>query len=131
MSRVHVLTAKNLWSRDLAAYAGMNRCHQCGVCTAVCPHGRAMDQPPARMVRLLQLGLVDDVLNTEGIWRCVACGQCTDVCPVRVDVRGVIGFLGRLWFWKNILCAGQSLGSEFPDLLAYLGVKHDVAEAYR
>ncbi|RJX18861.1 MAG: 4Fe-4S dicluster domain-containing protein [Desulforudis sp.] len=120
---MHVLAAKNLWSRDLAAYAGMKRCHQCGVCSAVCPQGWAMDQPPARMVRLLQLGLVDDVLDTEGIWRCVACGQCTDVCPVRVDVRGVIGFLGRLRL--------QSLGSEFPDLLAYLGVKHDVAEAAR
>lgn len=113
---MHVLAAESLWSRDKTAYNSIRRCYQCGRCTAACPQARAMEQPPARMVRLLQLGLVDDILNTGGIWRCVACGRCTAGCPELVDVPGMVGFLRRLWLQRRM--------PGFISLLAYLGVSH-------
>lgn len=113
---MHLLANKSLWSRDLAAYAGIKRCHQCGACTAACPRAGVMHSPPARTLRLLQLGLVDETLFEKGVGRCIACGECTDSCPMLVDVQGIIRFLRRLRL--------QSNSPGFSKLTARLGVGH-------
>lgn len=60
-------------------------CYQCGCCTAGCPIGEAMDPPPSKAIRLLQLGRADELLKSTGIWLCASCLVCGTRCPRAVD----------------------------------------------
>ena len=60
-------------------------CYQCGCCTAGCPVGTAMDPPPSKAIRLLQLGRAEELLDSEGIWLCASCMVCGTRCPRGVD----------------------------------------------
>jgi heterodisulfide reductase subunit C len=40
-----------------------------------------MDYKPAQVLRLLQLGLKDEVLKSNAIWYCVGCETCGTRCP--------------------------------------------------
>jgi heterodisulfide reductase subunit C len=62
------------------------KCYQCGNCTAGCPASFAMDVGPTRLLRLLQLGLKDEVLASNTPWVCAACITCTTRCPQEVDI---------------------------------------------
>jgi len=61
-------------------------CYQCGRCSAGCPAAAFMDQLPNQIVRLIQLGLVRDALDSDTIWYCAACQTCTARCPKGVDL---------------------------------------------
>lgn len=61
-------------------------CYQCGRCTAGCPFARFMDAPPNQVIRFIQLGLKEDVLQTQGPWFCAACLVCQTRCPRGVDI---------------------------------------------
>jgi heterodisulfide reductase subunit C len=60
-------------------------CYQCGECTSGCPTGELMDPVPSKAVRMLQLGMVDELLASDGIWLCAACMVCGSRCPRNVD----------------------------------------------
>ncbi|UCG44340.1 MAG: 4Fe-4S dicluster domain-containing protein [candidate division WOR-3 bacterium] len=60
-------------------------CYQCGGCTAGCPVGEIMEPPPSRAIRLLQLGRVHELLDSQGIWLCASCMVCGNRCPRGVD----------------------------------------------
>jgi len=60
-------------------------CYQCGCCTAGCPVGQAMDPPPSKAIRLLQLGKAKELLDSDGIWMCASCMVCGTRCPRGVD----------------------------------------------
>ncbi|MCL6465124.1 MAG: 4Fe-4S dicluster domain-containing protein [candidate division WOR-3 bacterium] len=60
-------------------------CYQCGCCSAGCPIGTAMEPPPSKAIRLLQLGRVEELLGSEGIWLCASCLVCGTRCPRGVD----------------------------------------------
>ncbi len=65
-------------------------CYQCGKCSAGCPVVEAMDILPNQIIRLAQLGLVKEALNSKTIWLCVSCITCTSRCPKGVDVARVM-----------------------------------------
>ncbi|MDI6906584.1 MAG: 4Fe-4S dicluster domain-containing protein [Thermoanaerobacterales bacterium] len=90
-----------IWSRDLKALQAVAACNQCGRCTAACPVESEMEHPPARLVRILQLGALTEAAETPGIWRCIACGHCRRLCPQGVSVREIIGCLRRLAFHRG------------------------------
>ncbi len=56
-------------------------CFNCGNCTAICPL-TSDDHPfPRNTIRLMQLGLKDQLLQTSDPWLCYYCGECTETCP--------------------------------------------------
>jgi heterodisulfide reductase subunit C len=61
-------------------------CYQCGRCTAGCPFASFMDAPPNRIIRMIQLGLREDVLQAQGPWFCATCLVCQARCPKGVDI---------------------------------------------
>ncbi|PIN69108.1 heterodisulfide reductase subunit C [Candidatus Woesearchaeota archaeon CG11_big_fil_rev_8_21_14_0_20_43_8] len=61
-------------------------CYQCGKCTAGCPVAHLMDNPPQRMIRLVQIGAIDEALSSNAYWNCVACGTCSARCPRKVKI---------------------------------------------
>jgi heterodisulfide reductase subunit C len=77
------------------ADTSVNLCYQCGKCTAGCPAAFAMDYPPRQVIRLLQLGLADEALNTESVWICASCETCSSRCPRGVDIASLMDAVRR------------------------------------
>jgi heterodisulfide reductase subunit C len=82
-------------SACIEALAGTKfaNCYQCGKCTAGCPVASHMDLVPNQLIRLLQLGRDDVVLDSPSIWECVSCLTCSARCPKEVNCAGVLDAL--------------------------------------
>jgi len=70
----------------LDADVKLHECYQCGKCTAGCPMAHSMDLMPRQIVRLLQLGMVEEVLKSRSIWLCASCHMCVERCPHEIDL---------------------------------------------
>ena len=76
-------------------------CYQCGKCSAGCPVVEAMDILPNQIIRLAQLGLEDELLNSKTIWLCASCITCTSRCPKGVDVARIMEALRAIILRKG------------------------------
>jgi len=77
------------------ANANVNKCYQCGKCSAGCPVAFAMDYTPRQIIRLLQLGMLEEALSAESIWICATCETCSARCPRGVDIASLMDALRR------------------------------------
>ncbi|MBI4768386.1 MAG: 4Fe-4S dicluster domain-containing protein [Deltaproteobacteria bacterium] len=68
------------WQVDLFA------CYQCGKCSNGCPVTFAMDILPHQLIRMLQLGLTEEVLGSKTIWVCSSCETCYTRCPNEIEI---------------------------------------------
>ncbi len=68
----------------------LSACYQCGRCTSTCVAAFAFDYPPHRLMRLLQVGMVREVLASRAAQLCLDCMTCSMRCPMKLDVAGVI-----------------------------------------
>lgn len=83
----------------------VRRCYQCGKCSAGCPvhNCGGMDVSPNRIMRMVQLGMEEEVLKTKTIWVCVQCSTCTARCPRDIDVARVMDGLRIIGKKKNMV----------------------------
>lgn len=88
-------TATLLARIEKEAGTSVNLCYQCGKCSAGCPVAFAMDYTPRKVIRLLQLGMVDEALKVDGIWICATCETCSTRCPRGVDIASLMDTLRR------------------------------------
>ncbi len=70
--------------------ADVRDCYQCGNCSASCPAVFSFDYTPNQLMRMLQVGLVDRVLDSKAVQLCVQCLTCSGRCPRNIDVAGII-----------------------------------------
>lgn len=68
-------------------------CYQCGKCTAGCPVVYKMDYTPNQIMRMIQLGMKDEVLNSSAIWYCASCFTCASRCPCGVSLTKIMDAL--------------------------------------
>lgn len=68
-------------------------CFYCQKCTAGCPTAYMMEYPPARLLRMIQLGQKEMVLRSRTIWMCVGCETCGTRCPNRIRLAPVMDTL--------------------------------------
>lgn len=68
----------------------VSRCYQCGNCSAGCPMSFTYDYPVSRLMRMIQLGLKEEILSSRSIWMCATCEACTTRCPNEIDVARVL-----------------------------------------
>ena len=74
----------------------LSRCYQCGNCSGSCPVSFAMEIPVSQVIRMVQLGQVQTVLQTNSMWLCVSCLQCQARCPKCLDPSKVMEALRRM-----------------------------------
>jgi heterodisulfide reductase subunit C len=64
-------------------------CFACSTCTAACPIANQWDYKPHQIIRMIPLGMRDDVLSSKEIWECLTCFQCQERCPQKVRVTDI------------------------------------------
>jgi heterodisulfide reductase subunit C len=74
----------------------IQRCYQCVKCTSGCPIAEAMDYSPNQILKLVQLGLKEEVLTSSTIWLCASCETCAVRCPMQLDIAKVMDSLREM-----------------------------------
>ena len=77
-------------------------CNQCGKCSAGCPMSFAMDFLPNQVIRLVQLGLEEDIVRSKTVWICASCFTCTVRCPRGVDLAKVMEAVRLITLRRNV-----------------------------
>jgi heterodisulfide reductase subunit B len=82
------LETKHTLAREIAAELNENvyLCYQCAKCTSGCPLANEFDLAPNQVLRALQLGEDECVLNSKTIWLCACCHACVTRCPHEIDL---------------------------------------------
>ncbi len=74
----------------------ISACYQCRRCTNGCPVAFTLDLVPNQVMRMVQLGLEEELLASGTIWVCASCQTCTTRCPNNIDIAHVMDTLRQL-----------------------------------
>ncbi len=78
---------------ESATRAQSCRCWTCGSCDIECPVNIATGRlRPQRIVRLANLGFIEELLDSPEIWYCLTCRRCLQICPNQVKPCDVIDY---------------------------------------
>ncbi len=81
-------------------------CFNCGNCTAICELSSETNPFPRKVIRYLQLGLVDKLLQSPEPWMCYYCGDCSQTCPRQANpgevMMGIRRYLTSRYDWTGI-----------------------------
>ena len=81
-------------------------CFNCGNCTAVCSLSSESTPFPRKVIRYLQLGLKDKLMQSPEPWICYYCGDCSETCPREANpgevMMGLRRYLTTLYDWTGI-----------------------------
>jgi heterodisulfide reductase subunit C len=78
-------------------------CNQCGKCSSGCPVADFFDFRPRRIMAMVQLGFIEELLESKDIWKCAQCLACKERCPRDVAPYDVIQALQNLAFKRNLI----------------------------
>ena len=68
----------------------VRHCYQCKKCSAGCPVAFTMDILPHEVMKLVQYGQSDRLLECSTVWLCASCETCSTRCPNDIDIAGVM-----------------------------------------
>jgi heterodisulfide reductase subunit C len=75
----------------------VTNCFLCGTCTAGCPvSSLSGDYNPRRIMRMILLGMKEEVLSSPEIWQCNQCHACVAHCPQNVRFADVMRVLRQM-----------------------------------
>lgn len=84
-------------------------CYQCGKCSTGCLFNFAMDVLPHQMMKLVQYGQKERLLQSHTIWICASCETCTARCPNDIDVARVIDTLRAMALDEGVKPAERNI----------------------
>ena len=74
----------------------LQRCYHCRKCTAGCPLAFAMEYNPNKVIKMIQMGRRNEVLNSATIWLCASSETCITRCPNEVDIARMMDALRQM-----------------------------------
>ena len=86
-------TKKIISAVEELAGVDLSECFQCKKCACGCPVSGHSESPPSEIIRRLQLGAGDEILNSDIIWTCSSCETCFARCPMGIDMAAVMDAL--------------------------------------
>lgn len=111
---------------EVAGKAGaenLKKCFACGTCTAGCPVFQVESgYNPRKIIRMVLLGMREEVLSSKMIWLCARCYACTATCPQGVNFADIMVVLRDM-----AIQAGQAQ----PDILEKIENISQAAHAFR
>ncbi len=101
---ISVKTIRSPLVRKVADISGQNlaACYQCGKCSAGCPSADRMDNIPSQFIKLLQLGMEEEVKRSNTAWICLTCFVCTVRCPKGIDIARIMEAARLVESRKNV-----------------------------
>ncbi len=95
-------------------------CYQCKKCASGCPSREFMDGSPTKLMRYVQLGMIDEAMKQNTVWFCMSCLTCSSRCPQDIDIAHIVDAIRILvqekkikadtkhmrlfnWLWMRIL----------------------------
>jgi len=84
------------------ADVNLSVCYQCKKCSIGCPVADQTESPPSEIIRRLQLGAGDELLQTDLIWTCLCCETCYARCPNQINFPAVIDALKSIALEKGV-----------------------------
>lgn len=98
MGQINVNDIRGKQTQKVATLSEENQysCYQCGKCSAGCPAAPFMDLLPNQVLRLLQLGKVERILETNTPFACVSCFTCSSRCPKGIDIAAIMEALRQI-----------------------------------
>jgi heterodisulfide reductase subunit C len=84
------------------ADVNLSACYQCRKCSIGCPVADRVESPPSEIIRRLQLGAGDELLQTGLIWTCLSCETCYARCPNKINFAAVIDALKYMAVEKGV-----------------------------
>jgi heterodisulfide reductase subunit B len=84
-------------------------CYQCQKCSAGCPVAEHFDLAPNQVMRAVQLGQKEMVLNSKTIWLCAMCETCATRCPHDINITKIMDVL-------KIMAKNEGIESKVPSI---------------
>ncbi|WP_101690615.1 4Fe-4S dicluster domain-containing protein [Dysgonomonas massiliensis] len=128
-------TLKNDYISEIKSNTAINvnRCYQCGKCSAGCAVNEEMDYPPSVVMRMLQTNSEEDfneILHSQSIWLCVSCENCLTRCPMQIDIPKLMDYLREQAIEKNTVNKKSknilSFHSSFVDSIRLTGRLYEI-----
>lgn len=82
-------------------------CYHCQKCAAGClPMTGFQERTPNQLIRMICLGLKDQVLKSPAIWLCTGCETCGVRCPNGISVAEVMDATREMSQVENVMAPG-------------------------
>jgi heterodisulfide reductase subunit C len=65
-------------------------CQTCGLCASVCPVSGTDGFEPRKIIRMVALGLEEELVESRWPWICTMCAKCEFLCPMQIDIPNVM-----------------------------------------
>ena len=86
---------------------GFKLCYACGTCSASCPiQDVNATFNPKRIIRMVLLGMRDEVLKNDFVWLCSSCYACQERCPQGVCITELMTALKNMAFKEGNIPLG-------------------------
>ena len=106
----------------------ISQCYQCRKCAGGCPMSFMMRPYNSDLLKLIQLGAREAVLNSNTIWLCVSCKTCGARCPNQIDIAKVADTLREMAQAEGITGGDPKTAAfhqSFLTTVEYLGRSHE------
>jgi heterodisulfide reductase subunit C len=126
-------TPSSDFAKEVAAEPGgegINKCIQCGICTASCAVSSFSDRyRPRQLIQKIIIGKRDEVLQSDLPWLCMTCRMCEERCQEGVSpaeifqaVRHIAareGYVPEVFktTLEKVLSDGWLLGDAYSDFI--------------
>ena len=87
----------------------LSLCYQCLKCTAGCPTAPYMDIRPNSLIRMIQMGMKQEVLGSSAIWFCVYCQTCGTRCPNEIHIGVLMDALREMAMEEGITAKEKNI----------------------
>ena len=100
-------------------------CEQCGRCSSACPITGINEFNIRRLIRHVELDLIDEIAASPMPWFCAACGRCEDACPNGIKILDITRTLRGIGPLERVpeepLCVHACpAGIDIPGYLRYI-----------
>jgi len=110
----------------------ISTCYQCQKCSNSCPMAFAMDIIPHEVIHKIQLGKIDELINSDTIWVCASCITCTARCPNDIDIAHVMDTLRHISVKRGVKPSQKQASifhKAFMSNIRNLGKMHEITMA--
>jgi heterodisulfide reductase subunit C len=113
------ISSKNVYLRNASTISGKIKkslqqfgaaaCFTCGECSSTCPicYERSVFDPQW-ILRMVNLGLGEDLIRSPAIWMCLGCQRCTNACSQLIKGHQIIEQLRKMAILEGFVA------NEFP-----------------